>query len=574
MKLLFIAQTTPFPRGEGFAFNIYSLAVFLIGYLGFIQLCTWVSQDSKDCDLDQEGWNFLFLASALVSGGLYFAISKPALSWFVLISGFILPSAVYVLRRNAKVEDSQKVLTPNHFQQLASRYLKIDFSKAESRLESDIPVKFLGKSSDRSKPGQDKRIERAQESAYYQMALEVVYDAFLNRATDVHLEPGKEDMAVRFRVDGIMNQMESLDRQSGDAVINIIKVLADLDIAEKRKPQDGSFSAEVTPPSEEDEEESDRPKKKKKPIILDFRVATAGSVSGEKMVMRILDSSKSLASLKKLGMREKQREIIQGVVSQPHGMFIVCGPTGAGKSTTLYACLSEIDRFTKNVITLENPVEYQMDNVTQIEVNPKAGKTFASELRSILRQDPDVIYVGEIRDKETAEIACQAAQTGHMVFTTLHANDSVTAIGRLIDLGVAPFMVANAVSCILAQRLVRLLCPKCKVRYKPNPEILRKFNLSPDKHEYFYKAKGEDGKSNDENLHCAHCGGTGYRGRTGVFEIFVLGESIKALIQNNPSLNLIRQEAIKGGMKHLLEDGLRQVVAGNTSINEILRVCK
>jgi general secretion pathway protein E len=185
-----------------------------------------------------------------------------------------------------------------------------------------------------------------------------------------------------------------------------------------------------------------------------------------------------------------------------------------------------------------------------------------------------VIYVGEIRDKETAEIACQAAQTGHMVFTTLHANDSVTAIGRLIDLGVAPFMVANAVSCILAQRLVRLLCPKCKVRYKPNPEILRKFNLSPDKHEYFYKAKGEDGKSNDEDLRCAHCGGTGYRGRTGVFEIFVLGESIKALIQNNPSLNLIRQEAIKGGMKYLLEDGLRQVVAGNTSINEILRVCK
>lgn len=574
MKLLVIAQTTPFPRGEGFAFNIYSLAVFLIGYLGFIQLCTWVSHDSKDCDLDQEGWNFLFLASALVSGGIYFAISKPALSWFVLISGFILPSAVYVLRRNAKVEDSQKVLTPNHLQQLASRYLKIDFSKVESRVESEIPVKFLGKSSDRSKPGQDKRIERAQESAYYQMALEVVYDAFLNRATDVHLEPGKEDMAVRFRVDGIMNQMESLDRHSGDAVINIIKVLADLDIAEKRKPQDGSFSAEVTPPSEDDEGESDKPKKKKKPIILDFRVATAGSVSGEKMVMRILDSSKSLASLKKLGMREKQREIIQGVVSQPHGMFIVCGPTGAGKSTTLYACLSEIDRFTKNVITLENPVEYQMDNVTQIEVNPKAGKTFASELRSILRQDPDVIYVGEIRDKETAEIACQAAQTGHMVFTTLHANDSVTAIGRLIDLGVAPFMVANAVSCILAQRLVRLLCPKCKVRYKPNPEILRKFNLSPDKHEYFYKAKGEDGKSNDDDLRCAHCGGTGYRGRTGVFEIFVLGESIKALIQNNPSLNLIRQEAIKGGMKYLLEDGLRQVVSGNTSINEILRVCK
>jgi len=571
---MLIAQITPFPRGDGFSFNLQSLVLFVAIYLGFIRLNVWVNDDSEDCGLDREGWNFIFLVSAILSGSIFFTTAKPLLSWFALIGGFLTTSVIYVIRRNIQVDDSKKIFTPEHFQSLAGRYLKIDFSKSESKGDSDIPVKFLGKSSDRSKPGQDKRIERAQESAYYQMALEVVYDAFLNRATDVHLEPGKEDMAVRFRVDGIMNQMESLDRQSGDAVINIIKVLADLDIAEKRKPQDGSFSAEVTPPSEEDEEESDRPKKKKKPIILDFRVATAGSVSGEKMVMRILDSSKSLASLKKLGMREKQREIIQGVVSQPHGMFIVCGPTGAGKSTTLYACLSEIDRFTKNVITLENPVEYQMDNVTQIEVNPKAGKTFASELRSILRQDPDVIYVGEIRDKETAEIACQAAQTGHMVFTTLHANDSVTAIGRLIDLGVAPFMVANAVSCILAQRLVRLLCPKCKVRYKPNPEILRKFNLSPDKHEYFYKAKGEDGKSNDEDLRCAHCGGTGYRGRTGVFEIFVLGESNKALIQNNPSLNLIRQEAIKGGMKYLLEDGLRQVVAGNTSINEILRVCK
>lgn len=573
LSLLILGQTS-FPRGDGFSFSLYSLAAFLAAYLGWVKLSVWIDDDSRDCDLNPELWNLVFLATGLVAGGLFFAVTKPAISWLLVFLAYLIPFSVYVIRRNSLVDESKKLFTPAHLQLLAQKYLKLDFNRAAASASSDIPMRFLGKSSDRSKPGGDKRIEKAQESAYYQAALEVVYDAFLKRATDVHLEPSKESMAIRLRVDGIMTQVEPLDRHTGDAVINIIKVLADLDISEKRKPQDGSFSAEVIPQSDEDDEDG-QPGKKKKPIVLDFRVATAGSVSGEKLVMRILDSSKSLASLKKLGMRDKQREIIQGVVSQPHGMFIVCGPTGAGKSTTLYACLSEIDRFTKNVITLENPVEYQMDNVTQIEVNPKAGKTFASELRSILRQDPDVIYVGEIRDKETAEIACQAAQTGHMVFTTLHANDSVTAIGRLIDLGVAPFMVANAVSGILAQRLVRLLCPKCKIRYKPNPEVLRKFNLSPDKYEYFYKACGEDGKGKDpEQEPCRHCGGTGYRGRTGVFEIFVLSEGLKVLIQSNPSLNIIRQEAIKAGMKYLLEDGLRQVVIGNTSINEILRVCK
>src|SRR5262249_28746126 len=212
---------------------------------------------------------------------------------------------------------------------------------------------------------------------------------------------------------------EPFTRQMGDAVINIFKVLANLDITEKRKPQDGSFSGEVTNRRKADPGDTSN--------LIDFRVATAGSLAGEKLVMRILDRSKRLAGLGKIGMRDTMTRKLQEIVVQPHGMLVVCGPTGAGKSTTLYACLGEIDCFQRNVITIENPVEYQISNVTQIEVNPKAGKTFASELRSILRQDPDVIYIGEVRDQETAEISCQAAQTGHMVFTTLHANDTVTA---------------------------------------------------------------------------------------------------------------------------------------------------
>jgi type II secretory ATPase GspE/PulE/Tfp pilus assembly ATPase PilB-like protein len=286
-----------------------------------------------------------------------------------------------------------------------------------------------------------------------------------------------------------------------------------------------------------------------------------------------------VVTLTQVGMRDKMREHVRSVVKQPHGMFIVCGPTGAGKSTTLYACLNEIDRYTKNVITVENPVEYQIENVTQIEINPKAGKTFASELRSILRQDPDVIYIGEIRDNETAEIACQAAQTGHMVLTTLHANDTVTAIGRLLDLGVQPFMIANAVSAVLGQRLVRVLCPKCKQKYTPNPETIRKANLPADKIKFFYRPppgseKDKDEEDKKKEPKCPRCSGTGYRGRTGVFELLVVNDKIRDMVRESPNLNAIRQEAVKSGMAYLQEDGLRQVIEGETSIQELMRVCK
>lgn len=566
---------TPFPRGEGFYFQLYALGFFIAIYASWIHFSSWVDDDVDTVGLDAKFWNIVVISGALVGGVVFLSCPKPTLSFAGLILGAYAPIGVYIYFRNFEVPEEGKLFTPSHFRFLAEKYLKMRFDSEGTKELKNIPIRFIGKSEDKNKPGGDSKISRVEDSEYYQAALEVIYEAFQMRATDVHLEPGKEEMSVRFRIDGIMNQREPLTRQTGDAMVNILKVLANLDISEKRKPQDGSFSAEILDqPS--DEKEDDAPKKKaKKPTILDFRVATAGSVAGEKMVLRILDGSKSMGSLKKLGMRDKLKDQIEAIVNQPHGMLIVCGPTGAGKSTTLYACLSEIDRFQKNVITLENPVEYQIENVTQIEINPKAGKTFASELRSILRQDPDVIYVGEIRDKETAEISCQAAQTGHMVFTTVHANDSVTAFGRLLDLGVAPFMIANSVSAILSQRLVRVLCPKCKVKYRPNPEILKKFNLSPDKHEFFYKAKSEvNQQEEDDSPPCKNCSGTGFRGRSGVYELLILNETIKNLIRDNPSVGAIREEAVRTGMKYLQEDGLRQVVAGNTSIQEILRVCK
>jgi type II secretory ATPase GspE/PulE/Tfp pilus assembly ATPase PilB-like protein len=417
-------------------------------------------------------------------------------------------------------------------------------------------------------------VRRAQEAPLYRQALDLVYNAILLRTTDIHMEPTKEEMTVRYRIDGILQPAVNFDRSEGDAILNIFKVLAALDITEKRLAQDGSFSAEVREETDEDGEESNE-ERKAQVRQIDFRVATAGSVVGEKMVMRILDRSRSINDLSKLGMRERMRDQIHNLATQPHGMLIVCGPTGSGKSTTLYACMAEIDRFQKNVITVENPVEYHIDNVTQIEINPKAGKTFASELRSILRQDPDVIYIGEVRDNETAEIACQAAQTGHMVFTTLHANDTIMALGRMLELGVKPFMVASSVSAILGQRLVRVLCPKCKVGYRPNPEMLRRANLPVEKIKMFYRPpKVEKNEAGEPINVCPNCNGTGYRGRTGIYELMIMSERIRDMVKENPNIDAIRNEALRSGTILLQQDGMRVVMEGETSIEELLRVSK
>jgi type II secretory ATPase GspE/PulE/Tfp pilus assembly ATPase PilB-like protein len=615
------------PRGPGFYFSLGKLAVIVCVYFGWISTCVWVSKDAKELELPAEPWNLAMVCSGI--GGLLLVWALPwfFLSFPLLLACYLMPLVFFVIRRNEGLPPEDKILTPRHLKYLASRFLHLNFGSKHAERGRQIPLRFIGKTT----TGQDdvNRVERAQQSRGYRAALEMVYEAIEQRVTDIHMEPSKDEMSVRFRVDGVLEQSAPFSRQMGDAVLNIFKVLAALDITEKRKPQDGSFSAEVmSVPKPRDDDATvvprpaaatapaaaggagtyglvpDAPSKGRAPgessaknriagessprhraappteefpsvRQIDFRVATAGSVAGEKLVMRILDRARSVVTLTQVGMREKIREQVKAVVKQPHGMFIVCGPTGAGKSTTLYACLSEIDRYAKNVITIENPVEYQIDNVTQIEVNPKAGKTFASELRSILRQDPDVIYIGEIRDNETAEIACQAAQTGHMVLTTLHANDTVTAIGRLLDLGVQPFMIANAVSAVLGQRLVRVLCPKCKQKYTPNPETIRKANLPADKIKFFYRPPPGAGTDEAKEANkCPRCNATGYRGRTGVFELLVMTDKLRDMVRENPNLNAIRQEAIKNGMQHLQDDGLRQVIEGETSIQEVMRVCK
>jgi len=293
------------------------------------------------------------------------------------------------------------------------------------------------------------------------------------------------------------------------------------------------------------------------------RAATAGQLGGEKMALRLLDKDEALLKLEGLGMSRKMEERVGQIAQQPHGLLIVSGPTGSGKTTTLYACLREIDAYQRNIVTLENPVEYHLDNISQRAIDVKSGLTFAESLRSTLRQDPDVIMVGEVRDHETAEIAMQAATTGHMVFTSLHATDTVSSLFRLINLGLESYMIATSVTAVLSQRLVRVLCEECKEPYKPKPEWLRKANLPPDKIDVFYKAVG-----------CEACRGTGYRGRTGIFELMAVSDRIREILRERPSINAIKAEARKAGMLYLQEEGLKKVITGVTSITELLRVTK
>jgi type II secretory ATPase GspE/PulE/Tfp pilus assembly ATPase PilB-like protein len=368
------------------------------------------------------------------------------------------------------------------------------------------------------------------------------------RATDIHLEPKSGDeLLVRYRIDGIMQNAGTVTGVAGRATVSAIKVLGDMDIAERRRPQDGTFAAVF-----------DGRK-------FDIRAASGPTNFGEKIALRLLDAEGGIVKqgLDKFGLSDKVLKNLREIIHRPYGMLIVCGPTGSGKTTTLYGAIGEIDVLSRNIVTIEDPIEYRLDNISQTAVNVAADLTFAKILRSVLRQDPDVILVGEIRDKETAEIAMQAALTGHFVFTTLHANDTATTVTRLLDIGIDTTLIQSAVTAVLGQRLIRVLCQRCREAYKPTPEFLKSAGIPADKVTVFYKEKG-----------CTACNGTGYRGRTGVHELLIFDKGIRELIVGQPSIQAIRTAGRKAGMRTLQEAGLQKVIAGITSVNEVIRVTK
>jgi type IV pilus assembly protein PilB len=364
------------------------------------------------------------------------------------------------------------------------------------------------------------------------------------RASDIHVEPGERDLRVRFRIDGVLHEIMSTPRSVAAAVVSRIKIMAELDIAERRVPQDGRISLKV----------SGRP--------IDLRVATLPGIYGEKVVMRILDKEDSVLDLVDLGFLPESLEVFEASYHKPHGLILVTGPTGSGKTTTLYAALSDLNSSEKNIITVEDPVEYRLAGINQVQVNRKAGLLFATALKSILRSDPDVILVGEIRDGETAKIAVESALTGHLVMSTLHTNDAASSVGRLIDMGVEPFLVASALDAVLAQRLARKLCDRCKAPQEVSKDIARQVGIA---HSYgrsmVYAPVG-----------CKMCSGTGYAGRIALIEVMLVTEEIQRMAVEHRSSNDIKAVAIEQGMVTLRADGMEKVKLGLTSLEEVLRV--
>ena len=378
----------------------------------------------------------------------------------------------------------------------------------------------------------------------------VIFQAAEDGASDVHVEPQEDCLVVRFRIDGVLQEVQRIPKRLASGVITRLKVLAKLDIAERRKPQDGRISLNAVAAGR----------------TLDIRVATLPTVEGESVVMRLLDKSRRAPTLAELGLSDAMQVTLRELAHRPTGALLVTGPTGSGKSTTLYAVLSEINRPEINIITVEDPVEYRLSGVNQVQINPRAGLTFANALRSILRSDPDVVMVGEIRDGETAKISIEAALTGHLVLSTLHTNDAPSTISRLNEMGVEPFLTGAAVSAVLAQRLARKLCAHCCELYSPSVEELLKARVSPE------IAAANDGVTFYRKVGCPRCNQTGYRGRIGIYQLLTMTEELETLAVSKASRDDLERAALRSGMRPLWDDGLAKVASGLTSIEELTRV--
>ena len=387
----------------------------------------------------------------------------------------------------------------------------------------------------------------SQEAPVIQLVNMIIVQGIKERASDIHLEPNKRGLLVRYRIDGILHDVRMLPARIKPAIISRIKILSRMDIAERRLPQDGRFQLRFGARE------------------VDLRISSIPTVYEEKIVMRLLDKSQGVISLDSVGFTEKQLGEFRGMIKSSYGIILITGPTGSGKSTTLYGALTEIDSIGKNVITVEDPVEYKLERINQINVRPKINLTFANALRSILRQDPDIIMIGEMRDSETAHIAVQSALTGHLVFSTLHTNDAVSSLTRMMDMGIAPFLISSSVIGVMAQRLVRQICPRCIEEYTPGEDVLENLKVNfkvpePGKLK-LYRGKG-----------CDYCKNTGYRGRTAIFEIVRINDEIRSMIMKNSSSNEIKETAIKNGMRTLLDSGVEKALEGITTIDEVLRV--
>lgn len=392
-------------------------------------------------------------------------------------------------------------------------------------------------------PELDELKEMVEDAPIVRLTNLIINQAVQMRASDIHIEPQSEKVRIRYRIDGVLQHGLDAPKYSQAALISRLKIMADLDITKRRIPQDGRVQLSVSG------------------VEVDMRVSSLPTIFGEKIVIRLLNRDDELLNIDKLGLQESNLERFKKLINKPNGILLLTGPTGSGKSTTLFAALNELNDIEKNIVTIEDPVEYQLDGVNQVHAKEKTGLTFAKTLRSILRQDPDIIMVGEIRDQETAQIAVRAALTGHLVLSTLHTNDSVSTITRLIDMGIPPYLVGSTVIGVVAQRLVRKLCDECKVKYKPGPEEKMFLDITED--EEIFKAG---------DIHCENCNSTGYKGRVAIQEVFLVDDKIEEMITKSASEAEMKKYARENGMITLTEDGKDKVEKGLTSYQEVARL--
>lgn len=411
--------------------------------------------------------------------------------------------------------------------------------------DSDIDFTSVDAQSEDDDMSIEQLRELSEEAPVIKLANLIISRGVSDGASDIHIEPQKECVNVRLRIDGILHEVMKVPKKIQASLTSRFKIMAEMDIATKRAPQDGRISAVIDGRQ------------------FDFRVSTLPSVFGEKIVLRILDKSSISIGLHKLGLLPETLERFESLISRTYGIILVTGPTGSGKSTTLYSVLSKLNSGEKNILTIEDPVEYEVAGLTQVQINPKAGLTFAAGLRTMLRQDPDIAMVGEIRDGETATIATEAALTGHLVLSTLHTNDAPGALTRMVDMNIEPFLIASSVIGVLAQRLVRVVCPKCKEQYQPPRDAIKRLGIDVDgdTRVTFYRGKG-----------CDHCRGNGYRGRLGVYELMIMNDRIRDLVLQKCSSHVIREVAIESGMKTLKDDAIAKILLGQTTLEECLRV--
>jgi type IV pilus assembly protein PilB len=456
---------------------------------------------------------------------------------------------------NVLVLDNLRLITGCYIHRLVASYADIEnnigllYGQGGSQLKSVVEASYKDRASEVvvKKDASDSRltldtlVASAEKAPVINLTDLLILQAVKDRASDIHMEPFEDHISIRFRIDGVLYEMPPPDKSMFLPLISRLKIISKMDISEKRLPQDGSFSASI--------EGRD----------IDFRVSTIPTIHGEKMVLRILDKRATSMSLEKMGMNAEELAKFRKYINKPYGLVLVTGPTGSGKTTTLYSVIAELKGTDKNITTVEDPVEYQISGINQVNVKPQIGLTFASGLRAFLRQDPDIMLVGEIRDLETAQICVRAALTGHMVFSTLHTNDAPSTLNRLMDIGVEPFFVSSSLQMVVAQRLIRRLCDKCKESYKPAANQLpANFKMTVNA---LYRAKG-----------CDRCSKTGYAGRMAIFEILYMTEIIQEMIIHHASSHEIKNEAVKNGMKTVEQSGFEQINLGATSIEEVLRI--